>query len=129
MLYHLLVSLVPQFSGFNVARYITFRTAAASMTALVISLVMGPWLIRRLRNDVDVTGAPGVEPWHDGLQLEATILIRELMTAQAISLVVIDPRIVSLPEIEQRARNWLALRGVDIAADHQPRSWHLQFEQ
>jgi len=50
MLYHLLVSLIPQFSVFNVARYITFRTAAASMTALVISLVMGPWLIRRLRD-------------------------------------------------------------------------------
>ena len=31
------------------ARYITFRTAAASLTALVISLVLGPWLIRRLR--------------------------------------------------------------------------------
>ena len=30
-------------------RYITFRTAAASITALVISLVLGPWLIRRLR--------------------------------------------------------------------------------
>jgi phospho-N-acetylmuramoyl-pentapeptide-transferase len=33
----------------NVVRYITFRTAAASITALVISLVLGPWLIRRLR--------------------------------------------------------------------------------
>jgi phospho-N-acetylmuramoyl-pentapeptide-transferase len=32
-----------------VTRYITFRTAAASMTALAISLVLGPWLIRRLR--------------------------------------------------------------------------------
>ena len=30
-------------------RYITFRTAAASLTALAISLVVGPWLIRRLR--------------------------------------------------------------------------------
>jgi phospho-N-acetylmuramoyl-pentapeptide-transferase len=50
MLYHLLISLYPQFSVFNVVRYITFRTAAASMTALVISLVMGPWLIRRLRD-------------------------------------------------------------------------------
>ena len=50
MLYHLLISLYPQFSVFNVARYITFRTAAASMTALVISLVLGPWLIRRLRD-------------------------------------------------------------------------------
>lgn len=50
MLYHLLISLYPQVSVFNVARYITFRTAAASMTALAISLVMGPWLIRRLRD-------------------------------------------------------------------------------
>ena len=50
MLYHLLISFYPQISVFNVARYITFRTAAASMMALVISLVMGPWLIRRLRD-------------------------------------------------------------------------------
>ena len=49
MLYHLLISFYPQVSVFNVARYITFRTAAASMTALAISLVMGPWLIKRLR--------------------------------------------------------------------------------
>jgi phospho-N-acetylmuramoyl-pentapeptide-transferase len=50
MLYHLLISFYPQVSVFNVARYITFRTAAASMTALVVSLVMGPWMIRRLRD-------------------------------------------------------------------------------
>jgi len=49
MLYHLLLSFYPQISIFNVARYITFRTAAASITALFISLVLGPWLIRRLR--------------------------------------------------------------------------------
>src|SRR5947207_2692078 len=50
MLYHLLISFYPQFSVLNVTRYITFRTAAASMTALAISLVMGPWLIKRLRD-------------------------------------------------------------------------------
>ena len=50
MLYHLLISFYPQVPIFNVARYITFRTAAASMTALVVSLVLGPWLIRRLRD-------------------------------------------------------------------------------
>jgi phospho-N-acetylmuramoyl-pentapeptide-transferase len=33
----------------NVARYITFRTGAASMTALAIALVLGPWMIRKLR--------------------------------------------------------------------------------
>jgi phospho-N-acetylmuramoyl-pentapeptide-transferase len=49
MLYHLLFPLHTTFSVFNVTRYITFRTAAASLTALAISLVMGPWLIRTLR--------------------------------------------------------------------------------
>ncbi len=50
MLYHLLISFYPQVSVLNVTRYITFRTAAASLTALAISLILGPPLIRRLRN-------------------------------------------------------------------------------
>jgi len=49
MLYHLLSAWHAQFSVLNVVRYITFRTAAATITALAISLVLGPWLIRRLR--------------------------------------------------------------------------------
>lgn len=49
MLYHLLFPLHQTFSFLNVTRYITFRTAAASLTALVISLIFGPWMIRRLR--------------------------------------------------------------------------------
>ncbi len=48
MLYHLLYPLAEQFSVFNVVRYITFRTAAATLTALFITFLMGPWLIRRL---------------------------------------------------------------------------------
>ena len=35
--------------AFNVFRYITFRTAMALLTALLISLALGPWLIRKLR--------------------------------------------------------------------------------
>jgi phospho-N-acetylmuramoyl-pentapeptide-transferase len=35
--------------GFNVFRYITFRTAMALLTALLISLVLGPWVITKLR--------------------------------------------------------------------------------
>ncbi len=52
MLYLLLPPLAdaaPYLGVLNVTRYITFRTAAASLTALTISLVLGPWLIRRLR--------------------------------------------------------------------------------
>lgn len=48
MLYHLLYPLAEQFSVFNVVRYITFRTAAATLTALFITFLVGPWLIRRL---------------------------------------------------------------------------------
>jgi len=53
MLYYLLPpleTLSPYLGVLNVTRYITFRTAAASITALVISLALGPWLIRTLRN-------------------------------------------------------------------------------
>ena len=46
MLFHLL-------SGYlhiNIVRYLTFRTAIASLTAFGISVLLGPWLIRRLRD-------------------------------------------------------------------------------
>jgi phospho-N-acetylmuramoyl-pentapeptide-transferase len=49
MLYHLLFPLHESISVLNVTRYITFRTAAASITALFLSLVLGPWMIRKLR--------------------------------------------------------------------------------
>jgi phospho-N-acetylmuramoyl-pentapeptide-transferase len=52
MLYYLLPPLatLPYLGFLNVTRYITFRTAAASLTALAISLILGPWLIRKLRD-------------------------------------------------------------------------------
>ena len=50
MLYYLFYDkLYPFFSPFRVFRYLTFRTAFASITALVICVVLGPWLIQRLR--------------------------------------------------------------------------------
>jgi len=51
VLYYLFVTIFrPHFSPFNVFRYITVRTALASLTALFLTLVLGPWTIRRLRN-------------------------------------------------------------------------------
>ena len=49
MLYYLLPDLAPFVGVLNVTRYITFRTAAASLTALAISLLLGPWMIAKLR--------------------------------------------------------------------------------
>jgi len=37
------------YSPFRLFGYVTFRTALASLTALAISIVLGPWLIARLR--------------------------------------------------------------------------------
>ncbi len=48
MLYLLLYPLASEFGGFNVVRYITFRTAAATLTALFLSFLVGPPLIRAL---------------------------------------------------------------------------------
>ena len=50
MIYHLLYPLHDKFSYFNVFRYITFRTIYATVTALLICFVIGPWLIRRLQS-------------------------------------------------------------------------------
>ena len=50
MLYYLLYQVLQRyFSPLNVFRYITVRTVYASLTAMFLTLVFGPWLIRRLR--------------------------------------------------------------------------------
>jgi phospho-N-acetylmuramoyl-pentapeptide-transferase len=49
MLYHFLVPLARDHILFNVFRYLTFRSFMALISALVISLVIGPWVVRRLR--------------------------------------------------------------------------------
>lgn len=48
MLYHFLYPFHTTFSAFNVFRYITFRTIYASLTALLICWLLGPWVIRKL---------------------------------------------------------------------------------
>jgi phospho-N-acetylmuramoyl-pentapeptide-transferase len=60
MLYHLLYPLHGKISGFNVFRYITFRSAGAVITALIVTFILAPsmiaWLHRlkvgqHVRND------------------------------------------------------------------------------
>ncbi len=48
MFYHLLYPLASEIGAFNVFRYITFRTGAATLTALFIAFLLGPSLIRAL---------------------------------------------------------------------------------
>jgi phospho-N-acetylmuramoyl-pentapeptide-transferase len=91
MLFHLLAPLEAQISVFRVVGYITFRTAAASLTALALSLLLGPWLIRRLREfqigQVIRTEGPASHkpkagtPTMGGLLILAAVLVPTLLWA------------------------------------------------
>ena len=48
MLLKFLYPLVKYFTVFNIFQYITFRAAYAAITALLISVILGPWLIKKL---------------------------------------------------------------------------------
>ena len=49
MLYDLARPYADQYTVFNLFRYVTFRSGAACLTALVVCFVLGPGVIRRLR--------------------------------------------------------------------------------
>ena len=48
MLYHLLYEYLGHLPGFTLFQFITFRTIAATLTALALSFLVGPWMIDRL---------------------------------------------------------------------------------
>lgn len=48
MLYYLFLSMTKYISGLNLFRYITTRAAAAMVTALIISVIFGPYFLRLL---------------------------------------------------------------------------------
>jgi phospho-N-acetylmuramoyl-pentapeptide-transferase len=74
LLYHLLYSLKDLFFGFNILRYITVRSAGAIITAFVLSIIIGPQVIKllkkmkvgeRIRPEEE---APGIYPMYKGKQ-------------------------------------------------------------
>ena len=48
MLLYLIDELMAVDSGFQVFYYLTFRAILGALTALTISFMVGPWMIRRL---------------------------------------------------------------------------------
>ena len=91
MLYHLLYPLRDHFFAFNVFRYITFRSAYAMVTALLICFVFGPILIRwlksvqigqRIRDEVpERHQAKEGTPTMGGVLIIAAILVPTLLWA------------------------------------------------
>jgi phospho-N-acetylmuramoyl-pentapeptide-transferase len=49
MLFNLLPAFAEDFQFFNLFRYLTFRAGGAVITALILSFVLGPSLIRWLK--------------------------------------------------------------------------------
>jgi phospho-N-acetylmuramoyl-pentapeptide-transferase len=50
MLYNLFTPLADEYLFFNLFRYITFRTGGALITAMIISFIIGPSVIRWLKS-------------------------------------------------------------------------------
>ena len=92
MLYHLLVPLTRYWSALNVFNYITFRAAGAAVTALVLSFIVGPLIIRRLRrmqvHQVVREGTPdshqakGTTPTMGGLIILTALVVPTLLWAR-----------------------------------------------
>jgi phospho-N-acetylmuramoyl-pentapeptide-transferase len=61
MLYYLLYPLREYAFGFNVVRYITFRSAAAAVTSMFVSVALGPWVIRKM-HELEI-GQPVRRDW------------------------------------------------------------------
>ena len=49
MLYYIFLQLTDYVSAFRIVRYISFRAAAAAVTALLVAFIVGPILVRALR--------------------------------------------------------------------------------
>ena len=57
MLYNFLVPLSEHWSFLNLFKYITFRSIGAVLTALILSFLIGPWMIKSLQK-LQVSGQP-----------------------------------------------------------------------
>lgn len=88
MLYHLLLPHADVFTAFNVFRYITFRSMGALITAIVISVLIGPWCISFLHrikcgqyilSDVKAHAAKAGTPTMGGLLIMLTVLVSILL--------------------------------------------------
>jgi phospho-N-acetylmuramoyl-pentapeptide-transferase len=95
VLYHLFVPRIQDFTFLNVFTYITFRAAGAAVTALLLSFILGPLILRQLRakayHQVVREGTPdthahkGATPTMGGLIILACSLTSVLLWARLTS--------------------------------------------
>jgi phospho-N-acetylmuramoyl-pentapeptide-transferase len=95
VLYHLFLPLIRDYSFLNVFTYITFRAAGAAVTALLLSFIIGPIILRRLRSMLihqvvregtpDSHQAKGTTPTMGGLIILLSALFSVLLWARLTS--------------------------------------------
>ena len=90
MFFNLLAPLSTQWTALNIFRYITFRSTAALITALVVSIIIGPAFIRFLRRlkagqpineDVEAHKCKAGTPTMGGLLIMFSLVISVLLWA------------------------------------------------
>ncbi|RMD85851.1 MAG: phospho-N-acetylmuramoyl-pentapeptide-transferase [Calditrichaeota bacterium] len=99
MFYYLLYPLHQIISGFNLFRYITFRAAWAAITALLISFIVGPFVIKKLRKhqigeEIRPDGPKSHlkkagTPTMGGLIILASIIIPTLLWAKVLNIYIV----------------------------------------
>ena len=106
MLYYLFIPLVPRFHALNILNYITFRAAAAAVTAILLSFVVGPLILSRLNvasnyqvireGTPDTHAAKGKTPTMGGLIFLFSSLVATLLWARILSHYVIVALVVTV---------------------------------
>ena len=90
MFYQFLLPQADVFTAFNVFRYITFRAMGALITAMVLSVLIGPWCINFLHrikcgqyilSDVKAHAAKAGTPTMGGVLIILTVLVSILLWA------------------------------------------------
>ncbi len=98
MLYHLLVPLSQDINLFNIFRYLTFRGAAAMICALLLTIFLGPFFIRKLQKlkfgqaiheDVKTHQAKAGTPTMGGILICFSVLVTTLLWANLTNLFVL----------------------------------------
>jgi phospho-N-acetylmuramoyl-pentapeptide-transferase len=95
LLYYLFVPLIPKFHFLNLFTYITFRAAGAVVTAILLSFLIGPTILRRLNDAANFQvvreGTPdshaikGKTPTMGGLIFLFSALVATLLWARVFS--------------------------------------------
>ena len=106
MLNYLLVPFVKQFGFLRIFNYISFRAAGAAVTALLVSFIVGPIIIRRLRrmrlHQVIREGTPDTHrekkrtPTMGGLIFLFSALVATVLWARVLSHYVILALVVTI---------------------------------